>query len=520
MPPRSPVEEGNSPPWMASLCIGSAIAAAVLLLDLRYGTFLADEGYLWYGVQRVLAGDIPIRDFMSYEIGRYYLLAAVLGPLGSTGIIALRVSLGVWMALGLSLATALIGRAWNERRWTRLLAPALLLGVWMVPRHKIFDIVVPIILIFALARAIEKPGHARFFVLGLAAGMAGLIGQNHALYALAACGLCIAALWREQPSVRLWLQLLAVLAAGAIVAYLPAICFWLFVPGYFNALVAALRYMLLEYGATNIALPVPWPWRAVSAAGVQWSSFTVGLFFLSIPVFGAIASLQVVALARLRSLRKHPVFAAAVAVAIPYINVAFSRADAGHLAQAILPPLMAAMTMPWVIASFGAFRRTLVTLVLLLLSLVAAVPIHPRYQAAIAGSGRRVELDHTWIWLEPYSADFVLAIQRFHAAGPKGPTLAMPSPGISAMLHERNPLWEVYPLFPRSPSFQAKEIERLAAHPASLVVFSVQPLDGRPELAYAATHSDIYKYVLEHYQPIDVPAGSRSDLRFYRRKEP
>ena len=508
--------EGQGLPWMAALCLGSAIVAVVLLLDLRYGSFLADEGYLWYGVQRVLAGDIPIRDFMSYEIGRYYLSAAVLGLAGDTGLIALRMSLGIWMALGLGLAVCLIGWAWNERRWTRLLAPALLLGIWMVPRHKMFDIVVPIVLLFALAKTVADPRQGRFFVLGVAVGVAGLIGQNHGLYALAACGLSIAATWREKPPVQSWLRLLLSLAGGVIAGYLPAIAFWVCVPGYFDALVEALRYMLFEYGGTNIALPVPWPWRVADA---QWSSFAVALFFLALPAFSIVAALRAVSLTYRRRAREYPVFIAAIAVTIPYVNVAFSRADAGHLAQAILPPLIAAMAMPWPVAAVGTYRKTLVAFALLLPSLIAAVPIHPRYQAALAGNWRHVELDRNWVWLEPYSADFVQAIQKLRSALPDGSTLAMPSPGISAMLHERNPLWEIYPLFPRSRSFQNKEIERLAMHPPALVVFSVHPLDGRPERAYTATHSSIYEYVVAHYDQIEVPAGSRDDLRFYRRKE-
>src|SRR5687768_5291732 len=61
---------------------------------------LADEGFLWYGVIRARVGEIPLRDFQSYDPGRYYWSAAWSVVFGQ-GILGLRASLAVMQALGL-----------------------------------------------------------------------------------------------------------------------------------------------------------------------------------------------------------------------------------------------------------------------------------------------------------------------------------------------------------------------------------------------------------------------------------
>src|SRR5688572_22171687 len=78
----------------------AAMVASILYRRRRNDAPGADEGYLWYGSLRVLEGELPHRDFRSYEPARYYWVALFLRILGR-GLPAVRVATHAFLAIAL-----------------------------------------------------------------------------------------------------------------------------------------------------------------------------------------------------------------------------------------------------------------------------------------------------------------------------------------------------------------------------------------------------------------------------------
>lgn len=174
------VKSGASPRvfLVAALTVG-----ALFLWESADGFNLWDEGFLWYGVQRVMLGEVPIRDFMAYDPGRYYWAAGLMSLWGDSEIMSLRLAVAIFQSLGLLAGLLLVSR--SERRhsiWYLLLA-SLTLAVWMFPRHKLFDISLSIFLVYMLAFMSESPTARRYFLAGFCMGIVAVFGRNHGITA-------------------------------------------------------------------------------------------------------------------------------------------------------------------------------------------------------------------------------------------------------------------------------------------------------------------------------------------------
>lgn len=490
------------------------LAISFLLVFLQFawqgnkGFNLWDEGFLWYGVQRVLLGEVPILDFIAYDPGRYYWSAALLSIVGDNGIMGVRVTVAVFQALGLFVVLLLVARSGRGRLkndasyW---IASAAILVVWMFPRHKLFDISLSIMLLGVLSFLASRPSKRRYFFAGVCVGLVAVFGRNHGVYgAVASLGM-IGWLHLLRGSGLSFPKGLLYWGSGVVVGYLPIGFMAMLIPGFAAAFWESILF-LFEIKATNLSLPVPWPWTvnfSDRSVGEALRGILIGLFFMGTLLFGGVSILWVVR-RRLQDQPVPPALAAAAFLAVPYAHFAFSRADVGHLAQGIFPLLLGCLV---ALANVSACIKWPLTAALWATSFWVMHAVHPGWQCLADNRCVTVEISGNKLLVDSGTAgDIALLRQLTMQFAPNGQTfIATPLwPGAYALLERKSPVWEIYALFPRSMAFENREIQRIkASRPGFAFVFDL-PLDGREELRFKNTHPLIHQYVQDNFEPMKI----------------
>ncbi|HKU17739.1 MAG TPA: hypothetical protein VJP80_00530 [Candidatus Saccharimonadales bacterium] len=496
------------------LSVAALVCLGIFRVDGHVGFSLWDEGYLWYGVQRTLLGEIPLRDFMSYDPGRYYWAAGWLWVFHDHGVVAVRAVTAVFSALGICAAVAFIWKGLGDTERYRIflcLLTILICALWAVPWWKQYDEATSIFLTISLARVLALPSARRFFVHGIVVGLAAVIGRNHGFYGVVACLLATPLLMLTAHRLN-WLRCILAWAGGVILGFGPIIV-GLLVDQRFAAMFwGSIHFMLFEYKGTNLPLPVPWPWKVVggqSLTPVLIRSWCIGCLYVAMPLLclGGLCLLVRSLWHERRFL--HPAFAACALTAIPYLNVAYSRADDLHLAQSIFPLTLGLLLYPWH-QKKAIVARSVMAFTLAAIALWVALPLHPAYLKRSQSGWRRVAVNGDKLWMDAGTAASVEDVKQLanHYLSQGGTILSVPVwPGTYALLGIKSPVYEIYPLFPRSDAFQRQEIVRLEHASPSLVLFNDIAVDGRNDLRYGQTHAHILDYIDSHYHQIASPAG-------------
>jgi hypothetical protein len=489
-----------------------SISALVVFISFIWqgnkGFNLWDEGFLWYGVQRVLLGEVPIRDFMAYDPGRYYWTAALISLFGDNGIMNLRAAVASFQALGLFVGLFLIAHSHRIKCKGDIiytLLAAITLAVWMFPRHKLFDISISIFLIGVLAYLVSNPVPRRYLVAGACVGLIAVFGRNHGVYgALGSLGVIVWLSIKNQSDIG-FIKAVVLWGAGVAIGFSPVILMALLIPGFGVAFWESVRF-LFEHKATNLPLPIPWPWTvnfSTASFGEAARGILIGLFFIGILVFGVFCLVWVV----YRKFKKEavsPVLVASAFLALPYAHYAFSRADVGHLAHGVFPLLVGS----FVLLSLSPARlKWPLALVLCGSSLWVMHIFHPGWYCFSSKQCASVEISGSQLKVDPGTANDVALLRKLaEEFAPNGRSfVATPFwPGAYALLERRSPMWEIYALFSRSATFENREVARsVASNPGFVFVIDL-PLDGREELRFRNTHPLTYRYILENFDPLDV----------------
>lgn len=472
--------------------------------EAHQGFSLWDEGYLWYGTQRVMAGEVPMRDFMAYDIGRYYWSAAVMCILGDNGIVALRVATTIFQGIALSIGLVVLARGSAKQSLLFWLLATITLLAWMAPQYRLFDISLPIILVGTLSYLVEKPSGRRYFLTGLIVGLAAVFGKNHGVYGLAGSLSAIAYLSIRRESGPSMIKALLTWLLGVAAGYLPVLVFLVVVPGFSSALWESVRN-LFENKATNFPLPVPWPWMVPFNQLPFFEMLrgvTQGIFFVAICVFGLLGIIWAIR-QKLQDKQASPALISSICLALPYAHYAFSRADLSHLAPGIPPFLMGVLALL-------VSQPTKVKLPLVALLCGASLLImFPRHSGAycyltqkcvstnIAGDELNVDLG---------TASNLAALNKLAERYANGDRtfIAVPFwPGAYAALGRRSPMWEIFIDFPQSQTFQQAEIERIKAANPGFAIINNRPLDGRDDLRFRNTLPLVYQYIIDNFEPLN-----------------
>lgn len=513
----------------SSIGIREAISSFLICLSLmlisfslegRIGLGLDDEAFLFYGTQRFIEGGIPLRDFQSYDPGRYIwcsLTSLVFGD----GILGLRAGVAAFQAIGLFLGLSCLLRPYASV-W-RLLGAGLILLVWMYPRHKLFEPAIAMGAVFFCTLLLRNPSSLRLFLVGLFAGVALFFGRNHGAYCLVGFGSALLLL-RLRGGLRVTSKHVLSLGLGLGIGLSPFILTAYLFPGFASAFAESLLWHLRS-GNLNLALPVPWPWNTAHG-GLSWGSYffslSHGLLLLLIPIFYLGIIVTVFAVKKIDLRRSAAVLAGAL-IGIPYLHHAFSRADLSHLAQAIHPFLISVLCLP-ALARGRISRAASCAIVafVVLLSVSSVVTVHPVYERVREAPEKyvAVKVQGDELWVPKTTASLINGLyameMKYFAKG--GELLAVPHlPGAYALLGRKSPLWQTYFFFPEGEDKQRQIIGQIEERQVRWLLLGEGTIDGREELRFRSTHPLVWRHLMDAFVPVPgetLPGG----YQLYRKR--
>jgi len=133
----------------------------------NYGISLSDEGFFVYGAERVLQGQLPMSDFISYPPGSYFLLALLFKVFGVNLLVSRLMEMAFLLFNGVMMF--FIGKRLMPRPMA--LIPAFLLIGFPGPWYKVFFTFGLLLPLVSLYRFLEKRSTLRIVTVGWCLGI-------------------------------------------------------------------------------------------------------------------------------------------------------------------------------------------------------------------------------------------------------------------------------------------------------------------------------------------------------------
>jgi hypothetical protein len=503
------VASRRPPPVAVAAGLAVALAAAGFLAQRANGLDLGDEGFIWYAALAVARGEVPLRDFRSYDPGWSYWIAGWFALLGRDGFVAVRLAASAAQAVALFAILWPLMRTGLGALWALAFGALWLLWAFDVPAT--LNAAVALGVTVAGAVVLERPSARRHLLAGAAAGAAAFIGRNHGLYAAIALA-ALVALTPPSPSRPSLLRRASSAALGLALGYAPMLVMCAAVPGFGRAFAESV-FMWLRLGQTNLARDVPWPWRAARAQEIE-RAFGLGLLFLLVPL----AVIALLALARARPRFRSPLLVSGAVTAAVYLHYTFSRPDEFHLARGAVPPLLAAVAA--LVACAGARTRRVAAVALAAFAALSGWVLAPRHGAwARARAPERfppVMVGGDRLATARIDASLIRSARRAAAEGPGGLYAGPTVPGLYAVLGQRAPVWDIYPLLPATDAEQDDAIAELARRQVDRALLC--PWEDRPApsgLGFTHTHRRLWEHFRSGWTAADE--AHAYDCRLLRR---
>jgi hypothetical protein len=507
------------PSYLEAVLLSAAAATFVFLIQWRYGFNWGDEGWLWYISQRVAVGQVPIRDVFSYDPGRYYWSAAIFKILGRNGFFEQLLANYLFGILGLAVTYVAMSAVGVSRSW-RITILALLAIVLGFPRHKVYEQTLSLVATACVAFVFSGPQKLnRWLLYGLASGLAAFMGKNSGLYFGIAALLTFLLLRMSGIRLRV-VRVLACVSAGILIGYSPMLLMAIALHGFASAFWNSV--IMTRNWSWSVPIPFPWTSHALALHGLdlaQWRA--VSWLCVAVPLTYALVVWKGL---RGQTQGEQALALGASLAGIPYLHHAFHQADFPHIAQGVVPFVVAAgisshllwvhQRQRWAVASLAALCCLLLTSWLPMEPLIQ----HLRARAHAPQSLAKIDIGNNTFEVAVRQAEVMQVVRNiFRSCGAVDESFfeAPYYPGMYAFLQTRSPTWDTDFFWPRNDRIQQQEVESLLQNRTSLLLINREAMfDGHQWLRIAATNPILAQYVFGTYQraSIALPDGFELDV--------